>query len=71
MDAELAMLDDKIGQLIHLCQQLKSENHALRQQVLSLQQQKQLLSAKVDGTKTRVAAILAKLPAEDDEENDE
>ncbi|WP_211243356.1 hypothetical protein [Chitiniphilus eburneus] len=70
MDAELATLDDKIGQLIHLCKQLKLENHALRQQVLSLQQQKVQLSAKVEGTRNRVAAILAKLPDEEEEDGE-
>ncbi|UXY15753.1 hypothetical protein N8I74_01685 [Chitiniphilus purpureus] len=62
MDAELAVLSDKIGQIARLCGQLKAENRSLRQQVLALQQQNQQLVAKVDGAKTRVAAVLARLP---------
>ncbi|HSC80746.1 MAG TPA: hypothetical protein VLC08_10355 [Chitinolyticbacter sp.] len=68
MDAELESLADKIGHLVKLCAQLKAENHGLRQQVLALEQNNQQLSAKVAGTKTRVAAILAKLPEDEEDE---
>jgi len=69
MDAELESLADKIGHLVKLCTQLKAENHGLRQQVLALEQHNQQLASKVDGTRTRVAAILAKLPEDGDEED--
>jgi len=66
MDAEFAALEDKVGQLARLCQQLRGENRTLRQQLLSAQQENQQLKGKVDGAKERVAAILSRLP-EDEE----
>ncbi|AOY00953.1 cell division protein ZapB [Jeongeupia sp. USM3] len=65
MDAEFASLEDKLGQLVSLCQALREENRVLRQQVLALQQDKQQLQAKVDGARNRVAAILSKLPEDE------
>ncbi|WP_200915918.1 cell division protein ZapB [Jeongeupia sp. HS-3] len=62
MDAEFASLEDKLGQLVGLCQALRSENRQLRQQVLGLQQDNQQLQAKVEGARHRVAAILNALP---------
>ncbi|WP_148713822.1 hypothetical protein [Chitinolyticbacter meiyuanensis] len=69
MDAELESLADKIRQLVALCDRLKADNHGLRQEVLALEQHNQQLAAKVDGAKTKVAAILARLPEDGDEED--
>ncbi|KAF0812447.1 hypothetical protein IGB42_03115 [Andreprevotia sp. IGB-42] len=65
MDAEFAALEDKVGLLARLCQQLRGENRALRQQLLGLQQENQQLKGKVAGATERVAAILARLPEDE------
>ncbi|SMC21159.1 cell division protein ZapB [Andreprevotia lacus DSM 23236] len=65
MDAEFSALEDKVGALARLCQQLRSDNHTLRQQLLALQQENQQLKGKVDGAKERVAAILSRLPEDE------
>ncbi|QBC43630.1 hypothetical protein [Iodobacter fluviatilis] len=67
MEAELVNLEDKIGQLAQLCRELRDENRGLRQKLLLTQQQNQGLLAKVEGSKERVAAILAKLPEDQNE----
>ena len=62
MEAELLNLEEKVAQLALLCRELRDENRGLRQKLLLTQQQNQGLLAKIDGSKERVAAILAKLP---------
>ncbi|MBY0443958.1 MAG: hypothetical protein K2Q15_01940 [Burkholderiales bacterium] len=62
MEAELLNLEDKVAQLALLCRELRYENRGLRQKLLLTQQQNQGLLTKVEGSKVRVAAILAKLP---------
>ncbi|AMC36326.1 hypothetical protein ACFQNF_03105 [Iodobacter arcticus] len=62
MEAELLNLEDKVSQLVLLCRELRDENRGLRQKLLQTQQHNQGLLAKIDGSKERVAAILAKLP---------
>jgi cell division protein ZapB len=65
MEAEFNSLEEKIGQLVHLCVSLRSDNRALRQQVLNLEQENLLLKQKVDGAKERVAALLNHLPEDE------
>ncbi|KPC52167.1 hypothetical protein [Amantichitinum ursilacus] len=65
MDAELANLEEKIQQLAQLCGSLRGENRQLRQDVLALRQQNQVLLDKVDGAKLRVASLLATLPEDE------
>ncbi|MBE9608193.1 hypothetical protein [Chitinilyticum piscinae] len=67
MEAELAALEDKVVQLVRLASSLRNENRNLRQQVLSLREDNARLAEKVEGSKHRVAAILAKLPEQGDE----
>lgn len=64
MEAEFNSLDEKIGQLVQLCSDLRAENRSLRQQLLVLEQDKLALSQKVDGAKARIAALLNHLPEE-------
>ncbi|WP_028453958.1 hypothetical protein [Chitinilyticum litopenaei] len=67
MEAELASLEEKVIQLVRLTSGLRTENRTLRQQVLALQEENARLADKVEGSKQRVAAILAKLPEHSDE----
>lgn len=67
MEAELASLEDKVIQLVRLASSLRNENRSLRQQVLALREENVRLGEKVEGSKHRVAAILAKLPENSDE----
>lgn len=64
MEAEFASLEEKIGQLVRLCGELRADNRALRQQVLTLEQDKLKLQDKVDGAKLRISALLSHLPEE-------
>ena len=62
MHAELDALEAKIRQVAELCHTLRRENIALRQQLLASQQDVKLLNAKLDAAKTRLQALLDKLP---------
>jgi chromosome segregation ATPase len=62
MDAEFDTLDGKIEQILQLYQRLKSENKELRLQLVSAQNDIQLLEGKVDGAKTRLEVLLRQIP---------
>jgi cell division protein ZapB len=65
MDAELGSLEDKIKQFIALCQRLRTDNHQLRQQLASAQNENKQLSEKIGSAKTRLESLLAHIPEEE------
>jgi cell division protein ZapB len=62
MEAELKSLESKLGQLVNLCQQLRAENHQLRQEVASALSANRKLEDKVAGASVRLEALLQQLP---------
>lgn len=62
MHAELDTLEAKIRQVAELCQTLRNENIALRQQLLAAQQDTKQLTARLDAAKARLQALLDNLP---------
>jgi cell division protein ZapB len=62
MHAELDTLEAKIRQVAELCQTLRNENIALRQQLLAAQQDNKQLTTRLDAAKTRLQALLETLP---------
>ena len=62
MHAELDTLEAKIRQVAELCQTLRNENIALRQQLLAAQQDSKQLSTRLDAAKTRLQTLLETLP---------
>ena len=62
MHAELDTLEAKIRQVADLCHTLRKENIALRQQLLTAQQDNKQLTTKLDAAKTRLRALLDTLP---------
>jgi cell division protein ZapB len=62
MHAELDTLEAKIRQVAELCHTLRRENIALRQQLLSAQQDNKQLTARLDAAKTRLLTLLDTLP---------
>jgi cell division protein ZapB len=65
MDAELKSLEDKINQFIALCQRLRTDNHQLRQQLASAQNENKQLSEKIGDAKTRLETLLTHIPEEE------
>jgi cell division protein ZapB len=64
MDAELKSLEEKINQFVALCQRLRTDNHDLRQQLASAQNDNKLLNEKIGGAKTRLESLLSQIPEE-------
>ncbi len=62
MHAELETLEAKIRQVAELCHNLRRDNIALRQQLLTTQQDNKQLTARLDAAKTRLQTLLQTLP---------
>lgn len=62
MEAELKSLESKLGQLVNLCQQLRAENHQLRQEVAAALSTNRRLEDKIGGASERLEALLQQLP---------
>lgn len=62
MQAELDALEDRIRQVAELCHALRQENLALRQQLVTAQQDNKQLATRLDAAKARLQALLDALP---------
>ncbi len=65
MDAELKSLEAKINQFVALCQRLRADNHQLRQQLATAQNQSRQLSEKIGDAQNRLETMLAHIPEEE------
>ena len=62
MDAEFNSLEAKVAQFVGLCERLRAENHDLRQQLATAKNDAKRLNERIDGTKTKLESLLARLP---------
>jgi cell division protein ZapB len=62
MEAELNALDDKVAQLVQLCQKLRKDNSQLRQQLVTAQTESKRLAEKVNTATTRLEGLLSQIP---------
>jgi cell division protein ZapB len=62
MEAELNMLEQKIQQLVQLCQRLRKDNGLLRQQLASAQNENKRLADKIGAAQSRLEALLDQVP---------
>ena len=62
MDTELSSLEAKIAQFVSLCERLRAENSALKQQLAAAQSDAKRLHEKIDGAKSRLEGLLNRLP---------
>ena len=62
MESELNALDEKINQFVQLCQQLRSENLQLRQQLARTTSENRHLAEKMSTAASRLEALLTHLP---------
>jgi cell division protein ZapB len=62
MHAQLDALEDRIRQVAELCHTLRQENIALRQQLITAQQDNKQLATRLDAARTRLEALLDSLP---------
>jgi cell division protein ZapB len=64
MDAELRSLEDKVNQVVALCQRLRSDNHDLRQQLAATLNDNKQLAEKIGVASARLESLLTQIPDE-------
>lgn len=64
MEADLKVLEERIGQLVELTQRLRGDNRELRQQLAQALNDNKRLNEKVDAAKARLEALLERMPQE-------
>ena len=62
VDAEFNSLESKVAQFVGLCERLRAENHDLRQQLASAKNDAKRLNERIEGAKTKLETLLARLP---------
>ena len=62
MESELNSLEEKINQFVRLCQQLRSENIQLRQQLAVTISENKHLTEKISSATSRLESLLAHIP---------
>ena len=62
MDEALESLEAKVSQFVHLCERLRAENIELRQQLASANNDAKRLNDKIDGARSKLEGLLARLP---------
>ena len=62
VEAELNSLEAKVAQFVGLCERLRAENISLRQELAAARNDAKRLNDKIDGARTRVEQLLARLP---------
>jgi cell division protein ZapB len=62
MEAELKSLESKLEQLIGLVQQLRAENHQLRQDVAAALNANRKLEDKISSASARLETLLQQIP---------
>jgi cell division protein ZapB len=62
VEAELNSLESKVAQFVALCERLRAENIALRQELAVARNDAKRLSEKIDGARTKVEQLLTRLP---------
>jgi len=62
VEAEFNSLESKVAQFVALCERLRAENVALRQQLTSAQNDARRLSEKINGAKSRLEGLISRLP---------
>lgn len=71
MQAELTALEDRVNTLASYCAALRRENQQLQQELADARKDGKVLSDKINATKARLDALIAKLPMEEQEPVDE
>ena len=62
MDKELKALEEKLSELVGVCQNLRAGNRQLRQQLAQSISDNKQLTEKISGAKTRLEVLLTQIP---------
>jgi uncharacterized protein (TIGR02449 family) len=64
MEIDLTPLEARIDQIVAFCQMLRDENHALRERIALLEQEKRSLAERMTIARERLEGMMERLPAE-------
>lgn len=64
MNDALGGLEEKVTQVIALCDALRAENHQLRDRVGALEDEKRALAERMTAARTRLEGLVDRLPPE-------
>ena len=62
VEAELNSLEAKVAQFVAICERLRAENIALRQELAAARNDAKRLNDKIDGARVKVEQLIARLP---------
>ena len=62
VEAELNALEAKVAQFVGVCERLRAENIALRQELATARNDAKRLNEKIDGARVKVEQLLTRLP---------
>ncbi len=62
VEVELNSLEQKVAQFVGVCERLRAENIALRQELATARNDAKRLNEKIEGARTRVEQLLTRLP---------
>ena len=62
MDADLKALEEKISQLVELCQSMRKDNLELRQELALAKDAERQLKARMQEAQGRIESIITRLP---------
>ena len=62
VEAELNSLEQKVAQFVGVCERLRAENIALRQELATARNDAKRLNEKIEGARARVEQLLTRLP---------
>ena len=65
METELNSLEQKLNQVVELCQRLRTDNQQLRQQLASALSDNKHLNEKIDTAGNRLESLLQQLPEDE------
>ena len=62
MESELSQLEAKAARAVEQCERLRAENQELRQQLATRTDEVKRLTEKLDESRRRIEALLARMP---------
>jgi cell division protein ZapB len=62
VEAELNALEAKVAQFVGVCERLRAENIALRQELAAARNDAKRLNEKIEGARVKVEQLLTRLP---------
>lgn len=64
VDIDISNLEAKVERVAAFCEELRAENHALRERLADLEREKDALAARMTTARERLETVMDKLPAE-------